>query len=60
MFYFIDIESYGQTQRHIIQTLEDGSGFSFPLTDDNPNTAGYLAWVAEGNEVTEWNPEETE
>ena len=57
MFYFIDIESYGQTQRHIIQTLEDGSGFSFPLTDDNPNTAGYLAWVAEGNEAAEWNPE---
>lgn len=54
MFYFIDIESYGQTQRHIIQCLEDGSGLSFPLTDDNPNTAAYLAWVADGNTAEEW------
>ena len=54
MFYFIDIESYGQTQRHIIQRLEDGSGLSFPLTDDNPNTVAYLAWLAEGNTPEEW------
>ena len=55
-FYFIDVESYGQMQRHIVQQLEDGSGLSFPLTDDNPNTAAYLAWVAEGNIAEEWNP----
>lgn len=55
-FYFIDVESYGQTQRHIMQPLEDGSGLSFPLTDDNPNTPAYLAWVAEGNTAEEWNP----
>ena len=56
MFYFIDIESYGQTQRHIMQPRDDGSVMSFPLTDDNPNTAAYLAWVAEGNIAEEWSP----
>ena len=56
MFYFIDIESYSQTQRHIMQPRDDGSVMSFPLTDDNPNTAAYLAWVAEGNIAEEWNP----
>jgi hypothetical protein len=56
MFYFIDIESYGQTQRHIMQQMDDGIGISFPLTDENPNTATYLAWVAEGNIAEEWNP----
>jgi hypothetical protein len=29
----------------------------FPLTDDNPNTAGYLAWVADGNTAEEWSPQ---
>jgi hypothetical protein len=53
-FYFIDVESYGQTQRHIVQQLEDGSGLSFPLTDDNPNTDAYLAWIEEGNTAEEW------
>jgi len=24
---------------------------------DGQNDVGYLAWVAEGNEATEWNPE---
>ena len=57
MFYYIDITNYGgSTERHIMQPLEDGGVRSFPLTDDNPNTAAYLAWVAEGNEATEWNP----
>ena len=46
----------GNTQRHIMQLQDDGSVMSFPLTDDNPNTAAYLAWVAEGNTAEEWNP----
>ena len=61
MFYYVDITDYNDnTQRHIMQKLDDGGVRSFPLTDDNPNTAGYLAWVAEGNEAEEWNPEEAE
>lgn len=55
MFYYFDITDYiGNTQRHIMQRLEDGGVRSFPLTDDNPNTEAYLAWVAEGNEAEEW------
>ena len=55
MFYYLDFTDMNQqTQRHIMQRLEDGGMRSFPLTDDNPNTAAYLAWVAEGNEATEW------
>jgi hypothetical protein len=57
MFYYIDIESFGQVQRHILQPLADGAVKSFPLTDDNPNKAAYDAWVAEGNTATEWNKE---
>ena len=62
MFYFLDLPKMmtDEVQRHIMQRLEDGGVRSFPLTDDNPNTEAYLAWVAEGNEATEWNPEETE
>jgi hypothetical protein len=55
MYYFFDMTPPNEeTQRHIMQRLEDGGVRSFPLTDDNPNTAAYLAWVAEGNEATEW------
>lgn len=55
MFYFFDTtDFYGNTQRHIMQRLNDGGVMSFPLTDDNPNTAAYLAWVAEGNTAEEW------
>jgi hypothetical protein len=58
MFYYIDLESFGQVQRHILQPLADGAVKSFPLTDDNPNKAAYDAWVAEGNTAEEWAPEE--
>jgi hypothetical protein len=62
MFYYLDLTNpmTDEVQRHIMQRLDGGGVRSFPLTDDNPNTATYLAWVAEGNEATEWNPEETE
>ena len=57
MFYYLDVESFGQVQRHILQPLADGGVMSFPLTDDNPNKPAYDAWVAEGNTATEWQPE---
>ena len=57
MFYYLDIETYGVVQRHILQPLSDGAVMSFPLTDDNPNKPAYDAWVAEGNTATEWSPE---
>ena len=57
MFYYLDIESFGEVQRHILQRLSDGGVMSFPLTDDNPNKPAYDAWVAEGNTATEWSPE---
>lgn len=59
MFYFIDVELHGETQRHILQQFEDGSGLSFAMTDENPNMVAYLAWVADGNTAQEWQPEET-
>ena len=55
MFYYIDLESFGQVQRHILQRLADGAVRSFPLTDDNPNKVAYDAWVAEGNTAEEWD-----
>jgi hypothetical protein len=59
MFYFLDLPKMmtDEVQRHIMQRLDDGGVRSFPLTDDNPNTEAYLAWVAEGNTAEEWNPE---
>jgi hypothetical protein len=57
MFYYLDVETYGQVQRHILQPSADGGVMSFPLTDDNPNKPAYDAWVAEGNTATEWKPE---
>ncbi len=56
MFYYLDITDINNnTQRHIMQPLEDGGVRSFPLTNDNPNTAAYEAWVAEGNTPEEWS-----
>ena len=55
MFYYLDTtDMNGNTQRHIMQRLNDGGVMSFPLTDENPNTEAYLAWVAEGNTAEEW------
>jgi hypothetical protein len=57
MVYYLDVESFGEVQRHILQPLADGGVMSFPLTDGNPNKPAYDAWVAEGNTATEWSPE---
>ena len=56
MFYYLDLTNpiTDEVQRHIMQRLDDGGVRSFPLTDDNPNTEAYLAWVAEGNTPEEW------
>lgn len=55
MFYYIDITDYmGNTQRHIMQPLQDNGVCSFPLTDDNPNKPAYDEWVIEGNTPEEW------
>ena len=55
MFYYFDLtDMNGNVQRHVMQQLDDGGMRSFPLTDDNPNTEAYLAWVAEGNTAEEW------
>jgi hypothetical protein len=47
-----------------IHTLKDGINFIvfdktswIPLDEGNSDYQAYLAWVAEGNEATEWNPE---
>lgn len=60
MFYYLDVETYGVVQRHILQPLSDGGVRSFPLTDDNPNTVEYNKWVAEGNTAEEWSPNASE
>jgi hypothetical protein len=54
MYYFIDVESYGDVQRHIIHKLSENSFVSFPMTSDNPNMVSYLAWLAEGNTPEPW------
>ena len=55
MYYYLDITDYTtNTLRHIMRPMDDGGIQSFPLTDDNPNTAVYLAWVEEGNVAEEW------
>ena len=41
----------------IYRRISDNAVESFYLTDDNPNTAAYDAWVAEGNTAEEWSPD---
>lgn len=55
-FYYLDVihPMTDTPQRHIMQRLGDDGVRSFPLTDDNPNTAAYFAWVADGNTAEEW------
>jgi hypothetical protein len=57
MFFYLDETKRGETTRHIFQRRENGAIWTFPLTEDNPNTPMFLAWVAEGNEPEPWVPE---
>ena len=43
-------------QVSVIHKQDDGSMVVFPTLSDGPEYKAYLAWVAEGNEATEWNP----
>ena len=54
MYHYLDIESIHGTQRHILTRLPDGGVMSFPLTPDNPSTAAYEAWLAEGHTPEPW------
>lgn len=56
MYYYLDIESYGQLQRHIFFSLPDGAVRSFPLVPDNPNTALYEEWLSRGGIPEQWPP----
>ena len=46
----IEIESMGQTQKHIIIDNEDGSFKSFPADEENPE---YVAFLAQLEQETE-------
>ena len=37
--------------------LDNGEVSSIPMVETNADYRVYLAWVAEGNTATEWNPE---
>ena len=55
MYFYSQYESGLYGVRTIIhKRISDNAVESFYLTDDNPNTAAYLAWVAEGNTAEEW------
>ena len=43
-----------------ISVVNNETGATIPMDIANSDYQAYLAWVAEGNEATEWNPEETE
>lgn len=59
MYYFMEIDTYGQTTRHILKRLPDGGVQSFPDVESNTGSErqAYLAWVAEGNTAEEWTGE---
>jgi hypothetical protein len=60
MYFFVDATDSitKTTMRSIITNVRENSYTSFPMVDDNPNMVQYLAWVAEGNEAEEWQPEQ--
>jgi hypothetical protein len=43
----------------VAECLYDADMNIFTQDPDTEKYQAYLAWVAEGNEATEWNPEET-
>ena len=53
--YYIDVkEPFSQ---EVILKLDGDILMSIPSNKENTDYQAYLAWVAEGNEAEEWNPE---
>jgi hypothetical protein len=55
MNYYTTADPFGSTV--IIRIDGDGSQWSFTEIPENTDYQRYLAWVAEGNTATEWQPE---
>ena len=51
--YFIKTDDIVTNQ--IVKPVDDGICY-IPADPANVDYQAYLAWVAEGNEATEWNP----
>lgn len=47
-YQIIEIEYFGETQRHVIVDLGDGLFESFPVDENNPR---YQQWLLEGNTI---------
>jgi intracellular sulfur oxidation DsrE/DsrF family protein len=62
MFYFFNVQNLmtQESQEHIVEIVSNGYIVTFPYSDDNPNKKRVDEWIAEGNELTEWNPEGVE
>jgi hypothetical protein len=60
MYYYKDIETpLGDVVRQIFFWIAENRQINFPDIETNtgPERQAYLAWVAEGNTATEWQPE---
>lgn len=55
-FFYFDIQNVnGDTERHIIEKLDNGFR-SFPLSSESQYIDSLNQWIDEGNELMEWNP----
>ena len=53
-YYLHTVELPKETVTSVLRVGDDGIVWTLA---EGQNDFGYLAWVAEGNEATEWNPE---
>jgi hypothetical protein len=58
MIYFKYLRELSMFSNPVSVICRDENGVEWWLGEGEQD-AGYLAWVAEGNEAMEWNPEET-